>query len=311
MNSRIQLRHLLAYRAIMSTGSISAATNLVNLSQPAISRLLALLEEELGIRLFYRRGRRLVPTVEGVSFFRRIEGTLSGFDEISSIAEDIRLNKIGRLRICGIGPFVFSDFLPTAIARYRAAHPNTKMTVDMRRREDIDEWVASRQTDLGFTLQPIESQSVSWRTFIQVAAVAVIPRGHRLDGRDTLSVENVVDDTIILPKQSTRIRQIADAAFLSQQDHMEVDIETSTALASCHLVAQGVGIAISDPFSASGIRSDLVSVARWSPELKLSYCAIWPKDREPSEQSQDFLEMVDLQAENFLDENPQARPLSQ
>ena len=308
MGSRIQLRHLLAYRAIMASGSITAATKLVNLSQPAISRLLARLEDEIGFKLFYRRGRRLVPTVEGISFFRRIEGTLSGIDEIPSIAGDIRLNKQGRLRICGIGPLVFGSFLPSAIARYLDAFPGTKLTVDMRRREDIDEWVASRQTDLGFTLMPVESRAVSSRPIATVATVAALPSGHRLAGRSELTVSDFEGETIILPKQSVRLRQMLDAEFLSHRGGMAVDIETSTALASCQLISQGIGVGLCDPFSISAVRRERVSVARWRPELRLTYCAIWPKDREPSAQALQFLEVIDHASKTFLAEFPEARP---
>ncbi len=305
---KIQLRHLLAYRAIMATGSITAATKIINLSQPAISRLLAMLEDELGFKLFYRRGRRLVPTVEGTSFFRRIEGTLSGIDDISSIADDIRLNKQGRLRICGIGPLVFGSYLPDAVARYLHSYPGTQMTLDMRRREDIDEWVASRQTDLGFTLLPVESQAVSSRPLVTVAVVAVIPAGHRLEKRDALTVADFDGETVILPKPGVRLRQLSDAAFLSHRGGMSVDIETSTALASVHLIAQGVGVGLSDPFSVSCVDRSRVSVLRWEPELPLTYCAIWPKDREPSAQALQFLEFVDEATHTFLREFPESRP---
>lgn len=305
---RIQLRHLQAFRAIMLTGSITAATNVVNLSQPAISRLLAGLEEELGFKLFYRRGRRLVATVEGQSFFRRIEGTLSGIDDIPSIANDVKVNSYGRLRICGIGPLLFGAYLPPAIGRFQNRFPDAKVTVDMRRREDIDEWVASRQADIGFTMMPIESQSVAWQPLITVRAVAIFPKGHRFEGRAQVDASELCEEVTVLPKQNVRLRQYGDAAIFSGQGDMQVDIETSTAVTSCHLVANGAGVGISDPFSVSGLGRDKLSIARLEPELRLSYCAIWPKDREPSQQAQDFLAAVSDMNNVFFEAYPEARP---
>lgn len=294
----------------MTTGTITAATGIVNLSQPAISRLLAVLEEELGFKLFYRRGRRLVPTVEGHSFFRRIEGTLSGIDDIPSIANDVRVNSYGRLSICGIGPLVFGDYLPKAVGRFQSKFPDAKITMEMRRREDIDEWVASRQADIGFTLSPIESQAVAWQQLITVRAVAIFPKGHRFDRRESIDAAELNDEVTVLPKQNVRLRQYADAALFGGQGSMRVDVETSTAVTSCHLVANNVGVGISDPFSVSGLERNKIAIARLEPELKLSYCAIWPKDREPSQQAQDFLDAVSSINEEFLDQYPEARPTS-
>lgn len=307
---KIQLRHLMAYRAVMSAGSITAATHRVNLSQPAISRLIAVMEAELGFKLFYRRGRRLVPTIEGTSFFRRIEGTLAGIDDIPAIADDVRLNKEGRLRVCGIGPLVFGQLLPDAVARYRKINPETQMTLEMRRREDIDEWVASRQADLGFTMQPIESKSVAFQDILTVSPVAVLPKGHRFADKKCIGLDDLRGETLIFPKQSVRLRQIVDTYLLRSPRPLGIDIETSTAIASCHLVAQGVGVAISDPFSASGLDRDLVSIVRWSPNIELTYCAIWPKDREPGDQAQMFLKSVVAASKAFLSDFPQACPAS-
>ncbi|WP_159453075.1 LysR family transcriptional regulator [Pseudooctadecabacter jejudonensis] len=309
MTSRIRLKHLQAFRAIVNAGSITAATRMVNLSQPAISRLLAVLEEELGFKLFYRRGRRLVATVEGQSFFRRIEGTLSGIDDIPSIAADVRVNSYGRLRICSIGPLLLGDYLPKATARFQGDFPDAKVTMEWRRREDIDEWVSSRQADIGFTLLPIESNSVTWRKLITVRAVAIFPKGQCFDGRETVHASELRDETTVLPKQNVRLRQYSDAAMFGDQGDMRVDIETSTAVTSCHLVANNVGVGISDPFSVSGLGRDRLGIARLEPELTLTYCAIWPKDREPSQQAMDFLDAVAQVGGEFFEAFPEACPV--
>lgn len=65
----MRLNGLRAFRYVYEEGSISAAAKRQNLSQPAVSRLLSSLEEEIDIQLFYRNGRRLSPTPEGTRFY--------------------------------------------------------------------------------------------------------------------------------------------------------------------------------------------------------------------------------------------------
>jgi DNA-binding transcriptional LysR family regulator len=73
MRNSPNLRHIEAFRAVMLTGTVMAAASLMNLTQPAVSRTIALLEIQLGFKLFERRGRRLFPTTEAQTLYREVE----------------------------------------------------------------------------------------------------------------------------------------------------------------------------------------------------------------------------------------------
>ena len=304
----IRLRQLRAYQAIMNAGTVSDAAESLFLSQSSVSRLLASLELEIGFQLFDRRGRRLVPSVEGRRFYQRIEGTLAAIDDISTIAEDVRQSQGLRLRICAIGPLLFSRFLADALKRFSDRYPETMFTVEQRRRIEIEEWMSSRQADLGLTLLPVDSPSVSVEPIATVAAVAIVPPRHPLAGRDTLEPDDLFGQPVILPRQSVRLRQMADSALLSSGVRFGALSETSSALASCHMVAQGLGIGISDPFSVAGLPEDAVRVARWLPELKLTYGAIWLRSRPPSRQTLDLIGQLKAVADEITTKMPAASP---
>lgn len=306
----IRLRQLKAYQAIMNAGSVTSAAEVLNLTQSSVSRLLANFETELGIQLFYRQGRRLVPSVEGRQFFRRIEGALAAIDGISTIADDVRLNQGERLRLCAIGPLIFGRFLPKGVRRFAEEFPETKFTIDTRRRIEIEDFVASRQADLGFTLFPVDSVSVDAEPITTVAAVAILPPAHPLANKSHLTPEDLKDEPVILPNQVVRLRQMADAALLNSGIRFSFFAETSTAVASCQLVAQGLGIGISDPFSVTGLGKGALSAVRWSPELKMTYGAVWPKGRKPSARSLRLLEILKEVGEDVKREVPAAVPNS-
>ena len=97
--TRLNLRQLEAFRATMHAGTVVAAAGLLNVTQPAVSRLIAELEMRIGFALFERRGRRLVPTAEAQQLYREIERLHLGVERIAQVATDIRMQRAGALRL--------------------------------------------------------------------------------------------------------------------------------------------------------------------------------------------------------------------
>ncbi|MGI9351941.1 MAG: LysR family transcriptional regulator [Rhizobiaceae bacterium] len=303
----IRLRQLRAYQATMSFGTVSAAADSLHLTQSSVSRLLAGLEHELGFSLFYRRGRRLVPSVEGRNFFQRIEGALASIEGITTIANDVRLNQGERLRVCAIAPLINSQYLPKALSLFSDEFPKLKFTIEMQVRMDIEEWVASRQADLGFTLLPAESGSVDFEPIVTAAAVAIVPPDHAYRNKSKITPKDLQEQRVILPKQTVRLRRMLDATLLNYGLDFALFSESSDSQTSCHMVAHGLGIGICQPFSCTGLPAGSLKVLRWSPEIKLTYAAIWPKDRKPSKNALRLIEIMQLVGQNIINELPAAQ----
>lgn len=94
----MNLKRLQAFRAVFEAGSVTHAAQRLHTTQPAVSRLISDLEVALGLALFVRERRRLVPTLEGQIFYREAERALAAVDQIVDIAHDIRTLKGAHLR---------------------------------------------------------------------------------------------------------------------------------------------------------------------------------------------------------------------
>ncbi len=290
MNLRI--RQLKAYQAILSTGSVTAAAEHLALTQPAVSRALAALEANLGFQLFERRGRHLIHSDKGRRFYRMIESTLAGLDAMPGFAEDIRLERGSPLRIASIGPLLFSDLVPTAVASFRESYRDLQLEVNWVDRLDIEDWVVNQNTDIGLTLMPVEHPLLETREFASVNAVVILPADHPLAQRTEIGPSDFLDERVIIPSRMTRLRQLADKCMLEAKHPMPISIETSTAIASCHMVGAGLGVGITDPFSPTGIRQERIVLRPWRPSIRMSYAAIWLKSRPLSERSAHLIEVL-------------------
>ena len=288
----LRIRQLKAYQAIVSTGSTTAAAELLSLTQPAVSRALAALEADLGFQLFERRGRHLVHSDKGRRFYRMIESTLTGLDALPGIVEDIRLERGSPLRISAIGPLLFSDLVPLSLRNFQSAYPDLRLEVNWVDRLDIEDWIVNQNSDIGLTLMPVEHPLLEAREFVSVNAVALLPEGHPLAARSVIGPSDLRDERLIVPARKTRLRQLADKCMLEAKHPLPIAVETSTAIASCHLVAAGMGVGISDPFSPTGIPQGRHVVRPWRPTIRMSYAATWLKSRTLSERSATLIEIL-------------------
>ena len=104
-------RQVEAFRAVVLTGGVGMAAKLINVTQPAVSRMIRDLQQQLGLTLFERRGTGLVPTSEALSLYAEVERAFVGLDRISQMATELRTRRAGFLRIAAL-PALANGFLP-------------------------------------------------------------------------------------------------------------------------------------------------------------------------------------------------------
>src|SRR4030095_1058130 len=95
-------RQIEAFRAVILTGGVGAAASLINVTQPAVSRMMRDLQSHLGLTLFERRGTGLVPTSEALSLYAEVERAFVGLDRIEQMATELRTRRAGFLRIAAL-----------------------------------------------------------------------------------------------------------------------------------------------------------------------------------------------------------------
>jgi len=152
----IRMRQLRVFKSVVESGTVSEAAQSLFLTQSSVSKTLASLEEELGFLLFDRIGRRLKLSREGRLFYTKIENAIETFEDIQLAATDIRDNQGRRLRVCAIGPML-TRLVPSALEVFSRKHADFNFSVDLIPRIEIEEWMAQRHADLGFTLLPVET----------------------------------------------------------------------------------------------------------------------------------------------------------
>ena len=143
----IELRKLRHVIEVGTAGSISVAAGTLGISQPALSRSIALLEHQIGIQLFerVRRGTRL--TDEGELFVTEAKKIIGNVEDLISNTEEYLSRKRGRLKI-GVAPAGFQRFLSEPIQRMVKAYPGIRLEIISGSAEELTPKVIGGELDL-------------------------------------------------------------------------------------------------------------------------------------------------------------------
>lgn len=281
MRTKLNLRHVEAFRAVMVAGSVVGAARLLNLTQPGVSRTIGLLELRLGYALFERRGRRLVATPEGEALYREIEPIYRSIERIDQVAQDIRFQRAGALRVATL-PALAQWLVPHALARFLATRPAVTVFVQSLPSRQIAELVSTRQFDVGVVELPLSHAGVAFHPLQPVQTMAVMPAGHRLAGKAQVSLRDLGGERMILLSRDSYVRYQIEDALSAVGAAPQIVAETPSSSIACAMVAAGVGITLVSKWTAEPFAGPQIEVRRVREQLASRYAIIYPVARPAS-----------------------------
>ena len=207
MHPAIKLRHIRLFLAIVETGSLTEVGRLQGVSQPAVSRSLAELEDLLRNPLFDRVGRRLVLTEAGAVFRRH---AMAGIQALDAAAAALRPDKARTMLRVGVLPTVAARFFPLVALRLGVVAPEITLSVLTGPHFYLMGQLRSGGIDVMFGRMPDASEiaDLSFEHLFEEPIIAVIRAGHPLQGRSLAEILQQVP--LILPPEGALIRRAVD-----------------------------------------------------------------------------------------------------
>lgn len=270
---RLKPRQVEAFRSVMMTGGITAAAEAMNITQPAVSRLIRDLEEIVKIKLFERQGSRLSPTAEATQLFREVERLYLGLDQIAQAADDIRKHKNIVLRIASVTSLV-RPYLHQAIIDVIGNRLDLPLVIDVENSRHIWDMVENNRYDLGFVFGSPRMADKNAVLLHSSNAVAAMAPNHRLASRKVITPADLQEERVLIPGRNSPLRLALDRAFASHEQQPASTMETSM-LNCCYFAASGMGIGIVDHTSLCSSATAVTAIP-FEPKIEVSYFAIRP-----------------------------------
>lgn len=294
----MNIKGLRAFYLVVTKGSVAYAADLLCLSQPAVSRLISVLETELKIVLFDRTKRQLQLTQEGQLFYREARRILESFDEIPQIANEIKQQALRRLRIVAM-PRLITGLVAPVVAAFSQEYPQVKCALDSLSRREMESWLSTKRYDVAIATLPVSHSAIYTEKLFSISAEVLLPRNHPLTQKAQIEAADLQGEPMIGLLPGLLLRQQVDDIFHAAGLDIHYKIETSSSLAACQIVRNGGGITIIDRLSIQGMdHSDMV-LRPLSPARFMTFGLLFPLGDSRNKQTQQFIDQLHLYLETL------------
>ena len=294
---RISIRQLEAFKAMVEAESVTAAALTLRISQPSVSRLLRDLEYSVGFSLFKREKGRLAVTPEARLLYDEIEKYFRDLNTVAQAAADIRALSRGQLRL---GSFVALAVavVPRSIKQFNQAHPDIVVSSTINQSRQIIDLVSSRFIDLGIVDPWVVTRTIRVERRHQFRCVCAVPARHPLAKLRSVTPAHLKGETLIGLEQEFLGRYPAGAK-LYEAIAPGLRIQMQQSLSACALVAEGVGIAIVDPFTAMYCAPQGVVAKSLTVKIPFEIAIASSPEAPLSKPAQEFLHHFDAELERI------------
>lgn len=238
----LEIRHLRLVEAIAREGSVTRAGGLLHLSQSALSHQLRELEDRLGVALFHRLPKRMLPT----SACKRILSAAARIlEQLRRIEDDVQRSsddRDGILRIASESHLA-QDWLTTRLAAFMRRFPRVDVRLSVEMAGQPIQGLLEGRLDIAFVCLPAWSSRLVFEPLFKEELVVVTKRGNALSQRHYFSAQDLAGSTLILPSPVTEnllLNQVLEPAGVEPRRVWQVQtLETLV-----DLVRAGLGIAV-------------------------------------------------------------------
>lgn len=265
-----------AFRTVMLTGSMTIAAQKLYTSQPNISRLMAQLERDTGLRLFERRAGKIVPTPEAEALFREVERSFISLQTLDEAAVSIRRLGVGELRIGSVSSIAIG-LLPKVIKQFRGRYPDVPVSVQISDSPTVSKWTATGYVDFGLVAYIVDTPGIAAELCHREKGVCVVPESHPLAVKKRIRKSDLQGQAFISLPKGDATRAKIDAAF--QPDSRNHILEATFAPAICTMVSAGLGVSIVNPLVVRHLHISALKVIPFEPAIDFDSYLLRPQNR--------------------------------
>ncbi|HWU78434.1 MAG TPA: LysR substrate-binding domain-containing protein [Rhodanobacter sp.] len=297
----MRLRYIELFHAVLTTGSLTGAANLLNISQPAASKALQQAEQQLGFALFSRVRGRLLPTEQALLLRQRIEKIIQELHDLQRLTANISRPDSYPLRVT-CTPALAQALVPDATTLLRKSFPDTTVELFTQHSTVMCESLLLHETDIGLTLQDTGGQNLCVEPLCRGQVMVIAPPGWwpvkeltrplpiaALAGQPMIGI--AVQDALGNLLQS-HLAQLAPAPRTS--------VRVQTYQLAHSLVAQGEGLALVDPFTARCDDGKAVQMRPLKLQLEVVLYAVFRPDSPLNPVQKRFISLVRQLAQRML-----------
>ncbi|MED3863620.1 LysR family transcriptional regulator [Priestia megaterium] len=239
----MDIRELQHFMEVVNQKSFTKAAAAIHLSQPALSKIVKKLEEELGVDLFDRSTRKLTLTDAGQIVYGQSQKLVSTLHELHALLDDLRNLPTGDIKV-GIPPLVGTVVFPMIAKNFTSKHPQVKLELVELGAKRIVELVENEQVDLGIIVLPIQNPLFHVYPFIEEEFNLYIHHEHPLAAKSIVALSELREEPFVLFSKDFSLHDRIIHECIQAGFYPKIAYESSQWDLIIELVASELGIAI-------------------------------------------------------------------
>jgi DNA-binding transcriptional LysR family regulator len=225
-----------SFLAVAETGAITEAAERIGITQPALSRRIQQLEDQLGVRLLERGRKGAVLTEIGRLVQIEAQGVVARYERMREIVSSHQGLEGGTVRIGG-GATAVSFILPEAIAAFQAAHPRVRFQLREAGSSEIADDVVAGRLELGVVTLPVRDRELEVTALATDRIVLVARRDHPLAHAQRVRIQQLADQAFVAFEAGSALRQIIDGKLREAGVEVKVVMELRSIAAILRMVS--------------------------------------------------------------------------
>ncbi len=283
---------LASFLEVAKLQSFSRAAEKIYRTQPAISAQVRLLEQECGEKLFDRSGKKVLLTPAGEILHRYAEKILGLQKEALQAIAELNQTPRGKLYI-GANEATCLYVLPKTFAQFRQLYPLVQISIYRNFSHKILQKVQEGAVDLGIVTLPQSASNIEILPVFRDEVQVVVPKNHPLAKRRSVTLEEVAQHPLILPKTG-HTRVVIDRLLRDFRGQLQISMEMASVETQKKFVGAGLGISLisrtyAQPEQAAGL---LKLIPLEGQKLYRELGLIYRRDRYLSLPAKVFLQVV-------------------
>ncbi len=286
----MELRHLRYFEAVARHSHVTRAASELHIAQPALSKQISQLEQELGVALFDRIGRNVRLTEAGESLLPHVHAILAQVESArAEMAERVGLRR-GRASI-GTPPTVGTQLLPPALAVFHQSYPGIELRLYEAGIQTLLELLETGIVDVAVVSLPVHDPALTVVPLFSEDMMIAVGRNHYLANRTSVAIKELRDEAWLLSPENYELREATLSACRRAGFSPNIILDGGEMDTLLRLVASGMGVALFPRLAVQQIE-DLVVLQVTDQSLQRSLGIVWRGDRTASPAARALRELL-------------------
>lgn len=287
----MDIRHLHYFLEVAKQKNMTKAAEILHVSQPALSKMVKSLEEELGMTLFIRSNKASEVTDAGLIVMEYAQKVITLLDEMTTTLSDMTNLQRGSIHI-GIPPIAGSLFFPKVIAAFHSAFSNIKINITEYPAPKLTKKVLDGEIDLGIAVLPIHEDGFLTYPIVNEKMKLLLPIDHPFANNKLVQLHQLKNEEFIFISEDFALHDIIWSHCIQAGFQPKVLFKSTQWDFMTEMVAARLGVTILPESLCSKMDNGLIQILDIEPMIPWDLAVIMKKDKYISNAARTFIDFM-------------------